>query len=407
VHKFNSRILSVDSGSLKDEIFIQVNPTEIGAAKVSNKGIFYNILIQNVKSVVANVIKQEMLSVGGDAAVARGALDISVERSNVVIVGNLKQLKLFAMKIKAQPFSMKFLGSELLKIIDNFNKNSFILKSKDREIHLLPNKTYIMGILNATPDSFSDGGDFTNIDTAIKHVEQMLKDGADFIDIGGESTRPGAENVSVDEELRRVIPLITLIKREFPDSFVSIDTYKAKVAEEALIHGADIINDISALKFDNNMFDLLIKYKVPAILMHIKGTPSNMQVNPTYHNLINEISNYFREIILYVEDHGGDPSNLIIDPGIGFGKTFTHNLEILNRLKEFKSFGLPILIGTSRKSFIGKILNRPTPKDRINGSIASACIASSNGAKIIRTHDVQQSVEALKIVDSIRKEGID
>jgi dihydropteroate synthase len=403
--KFKTRVLSVEQSKLKQEILTQINPTEIGATKIANKGKYFYILIENVKTVVANVIKQEMLSIGADAAVAKGALDLSVDRCNVLLVGNLKQYKQLAIKIKAQPFSLKYLGKEVLELIENFNKDNFLLNSKNRTIEL-ENKTYIMGILNVTPDSFSDGGDFTNKDNALRRTEEMLEQGADFIDIGGESTRPGAKKISIDEELKRVIPVIESVKKNFPDSIVSIDTYKSKIAKEAIDNGADIINDISGLKFDSEMAQLVAKENVPVIIMHIKGTPEDMQKNPVYSNLLNEISDYFRESLLTLEKAGGNIKNVIIDPGIGFGKTFDHNLTILNRLKEFKSFGCPILIGASRKSFIGAILNKKNAKNRLFGSIAVAVQAAFNGAKILRVHDVKETLEALKVADSIMNEKV-
>ncbi len=403
--RFKARIISIEHDKLKDEILNQVNPTEIGATKVSNKGKFYTVLIENVKSVVANVIKQEMLSIGADAAVAKGALDLSVDRCNVVLVGNLKQYKQLAIKIKAQPFSLKYLGMEILELIENFNKKSYTLYSKGKAINI-NRKTYIMGILNVTPDSFSDGGEYIKKEIALKRTEEMLNQGADFIDIGGESTRPGAEKVSMDVELKRVVPVIEAIKKEFPEAIISIDTYKAKVAKEAINYGADIINDISGLKFDKDMAELAVKESVPVIIMHIKGTPENMQKNPTYENLLNEISEYFRDSISIFEKAGGNLSNIVIDPGIGFGKTFEHNLTILNRLKEFKSFGCPILIGASRKSFIGAILNKQSAKERLFGSIAVAVQAALNGANIIRVHDVKETLEALKVTDAIVNEKI-
>ena len=405
--KFKYRILNISDSDLKNEILLQSNTTKIGASKISNKGICYKILLRDVKTIVANIIKQEMLSIGGDASVARGALDLSVDRCNVILVGNLKQFKLLAPKIKAQPFSLKYLGNELLQLIEAFNKDSFVLNSKNREIILKNNKTYIMGILNITPDSFSDGGEFLHRDNALKQVEKMIKEGADFIDVGGESTRPGAIKISYEEELKRVLPVISSIKKEFPDILVSIDTYKSKVADEAVNVGADIINDISGLKFDDNMANVVAKYNVPVILMHIKGTPENMQKNPVYENLLNEIFDYFRDSLHILEDAGGNVNNVIIDPGIGFGKTFDNNLEILKRVKEFKSFGVPVLIGASRKTFIGAILNKENPKERTTGSLAVAAVSAYNGAKILRVHNVKETFETLKIVDAIQRKGVE
>ena len=400
--KFKTRVLDVMPDKLKNEILNQTCSTVIGATKIANKGLCYKILIQDIRTIVANIIKQEMLSLGGDAAVAKGALDLSVDRCNVVLVGNMKQFKMLAPKIKAQPFSLKYLGDEILDIIKKYNKDSYSLVSKGKIIELKNEKTYIMGILNVTPDSFSDGGEFLDKDKALSQVDKMINDGADFIDIGGESTRPGSLKVSSEEELKRVIPVISEVKKRFPDVLISVDTYKSEVADEAVNAGADIVNDISGLKFDENMAKIVVKYNVPVVLMHIKGTPENMQKNPQYDNLLNEIFDYFRESINILREDGGNIENIIIDPGIGFGKTFENNLEIIQRIGEFKSFGVPVLVGASRKSFIGAILDKENPKDRIIGSLGVAAISAYNGAKILRVHDVKETFEILKITDAIK-----
>ncbi len=405
--RFNCRVLSIkEKDELFEEIKNQVNSTDIGAKKVSEKGVHLNILVRNLKNIAANILKQEMLSLGADCVVAKEILDLSIPKCNVILTGNLKHYRLLSVKLKLQPFGLKILGKELLKIAENFFKNEFVLTSKDRKIELKKDKTYIMGILNITPDSFSDGGKFLNKDSALKRVDEMLEEGADFIDIGGESTRPGSERVSLDEELKRVIPIINEISKKFPDIPISIDTYKSKVAYEAINHGAWIVNDISGLKFDSEMKNVIIKEKVPAIIMHIKGTPENMQKNPVYENLLNEICEYLKGSIDLIEKNGGNPENLVIDPGIGFGKTFDHNLEILNRLEEFKSFGLPILIGASRKSFLGAILNKNNPEERVLGSLSVAVISSIKGAKILRVHDIKETVEVLKVADCIRNQHV-
>ncbi len=403
--KFECRVLSIkERDKLFEEIKNQVNSTDIGAKKVSEKGTHLNILVKDLKPIAANILKQEMLSIGADCIVAKGALDLTIDRCNVILTGNLKQYRLLSPKLKLQPFGLKTLGKEINQTIRNFFKDEFILLSKDREIKLKKEKTYIMGILNITPDSFSDGGKYLSIDAALKRVDEMLMEGADFIDIGGESTRPGSERVTLSEELKRVIPIISEISKKFPDIPISIDTYKSKVAKEAVEAGAWIINDISGLNFDENMKNVIIQENVPVVIMHIKGTPENMQKNPTYENLINEIFSYLKKSIDLIENSGGNSENIIIDPGIGFGKTFDHNLEILNRLEEFKSFGLPILIGASRKSFIGAILNEPEPTKRVIGSLAVAAISSIKGAKILRVHDIKETIQTLKVADAIRNE---
>ena len=405
--RFECRVLSLkERDKLFNEIKIQVNPTNIGAKKVSEKGTWLNILVRDLKPVAANILKQEMLSLGADCIVPKDALDLKIDKCNVILTGNLKHFRLLGPKLKLQPFGLKTLSKEISQTIRNFFKNEFFLISKKREIKLEKDKTYIMGILNVTPDSFSDGGKFYSTDNALKRVEEMINEGADFIDVGGESTRPGSERVSLDEELKRVIPVIEEISKRFPEIPVSIDTYKSKVAKEAINSGAWIVNDISGLNFDEKMKDVIIEEKVPVIIMHIKGTPENMQKNPQYNNLINEIFSYLKKSIDLIESNNGDTENIVIDPGIGFGKTFNHNCEIINRLEEFKSFGLPILIGASRKSFIGAILNQPTPERRVIGSLSIAAISSIKGAKILRVHDVKETYEVLKVADAVRKEHV-
>jgi dihydropteroate synthase len=262
-----------------------------------------------------------------------------------------------------------------------------------------------MGVLNVTPDSFSDGGKYQNTDVAIDHALEMERLGADIIDIGGESSRPGAEPVAVDEELARVIPVIEGIRKKSKVP-ISIDTYRSAVARAALDAGADIINDISALRIDSDMSEIVSSTKVPVILMHMLGTPATMQADPHYDDCVREISEFFSERVHVCEQQGIDPSRIIIDPGIGFGKRVSDNVEILARLAEFKSLGLPILVGTSRKSFIGKLHQSDVPAaKRLGGSIASMVAAIINGADIVRVHDVAESVEAIKIISAIR-EGV-
>ncbi len=257
-----------------------------------------------------------------------------------------------------------------------------------------------MGVLNVTPDSFSDGGTFLDKDRAIAHGLNMARDGADVIDVGGESTRPGAKDVSVQEELDRVIPVIEAIRRKASIP-VSIDTRKAEVAEAAIKVGAEIVNDVSGLRYDPGMADVAAKHDATLIVMHMKGTPQDMQKAPRYNDLIDEIKASLQESIGLAKRAGAAEDNIIIDPGIGFGKTVEHNLEILNRLGEFKALGRPICIGTSRKSFIGKMLGREDAESMLLGTIATCVIAIMNGARIIRVHDVSRAREAALIADSV------
>ena len=271
----------------------------------------------------------------------------------------------------------------------------------------LGKKTIVMGILNVTPDSFSDGGKFVSIEKAIQHAFQMEKEGADIIDVGGESTRPGASPVTAEEEMRRVLPVLEQLvgKLRIP---ISIDTYKSKVAEKALEVGASMINDVSALRGDTELLNVARNYDVPICLMHMKGAPRNMQVNPTYKDVMGEIIDFMKERIDYATSHGVKKENIIVDPGIGFGKRtgkgVEDNCEILRRLPELKKLGFPILVGASRKTFIGNVCgkNKPLPVvDRLEGSLAAACVAVMNGADIIRVHDVKETRRCVDLVDCV------
>ncbi len=257
----------------------------------------------------------------------------------------------------------------------------------------------IMGILNVTPDSFSDGGRFVNQESVLAQVAAMVEAGADIIDVGGESTRPFAEPVSIDEELGRVVDAIVAI-RKYHTIPISIDTTTALVAREALAAGADIINDISALRFDPEMIGLVQATDVPVIIMHMKGTPRDMQKNPVYEDVVAEIISFLDERLQWAESMGVKRERFIVDPGIGFGKTVIHNLMIIKRLQEFTSLGCPLLLGHSRKSFIGTILGREVD-DREVGTAAVSVLAMLNGASILRVHDVATTVQAVRMTEAI------
>lgn len=265
-------------------------------------------------------------------------------------------------------------------------------------------RTYIMGVLNVTPDSFYDKGRFFDKKKAIKHALDIRRDGADIIDVGGESTRPGAEDISVKEELGRVIPVIRAIAQKLRIP-ISIDTRKAEVAEEALKAGASIVNDVSALTYDPEMAAVIAKYGAGVILMHMKGEPKNMQTRAIYSDVVKEIISKLKKSIKISKKSGIRADKIIIDPGIGFGKTVEHNIEILRRLDEFKALGYPVCIGTSRKSFIGKILSSDDPGDRLSGTLATCAIAIMKGARILRVHDVKEAVRLARVTDRIINTG--
>jgi dihydropteroate synthase len=271
------------------------------------------------------------------------------------------------------------------------NFNDWLLSKKKQSL--------IMGILNVTPDSFSDGGKYLEKNTAINHALEMIDQGADIIDIGGESTRPFSDPVSLKEEISRVVPVIEGIRKK-SDICISIDTTKSQVATAALNSGASVINDVSAMEVDPLMVDVALKFDCPLIIMHMKGTPKNMQDDPQYESLISDIKDYLLDRIDFIISKGINPKKIVIDPGIGFGKTVENNFEIINNLKYFTSMDFPVLLGASRKSFIGISLNLPE-EDRLEGSLAANIIGFQNGAKIFRVHDVAETNKALIIANKI------
>ena len=256
-----------------------------------------------------------------------------------------------------------------------------------------------MGILNVTPDSFSDGGLFFNHEKAVDCGIKLEDDGADIIDIGGESTRPGAASVPFKEEVSRVIPVIEALARRVKIP-ISVDTYKSGVARLAIEAGASIVNDVSALRFDTEMVHVVSKHHVPVVLMHMLGNPGNMQVNPVYDDVVTEVSNFLKERIEYATDNGICKDDIIVDPGIGFGKSIAHNLLLIKHLDIFKNLGCRLLIGPSRKSFIGSVLDQPVD-GRLEGTAAVVAVAILKGADIIRVHDVKEMRQIAKMVDAI------
>lgn len=280
---------------------------------------------------------------------------------------------------------------------DNFSSNNANQAQAQQQITI---QAQVMGILNVTPDSFSDGGKFATFDKALAQVEQMIIDGVDIIDIGGESTRPGAVDVSEEDELARVIPLLKAIKSNF-DIKVSIDTSKAEVMSQAIAHGADIINDVRALQ-NEGCLAVLAQSNVPICLMHMQGLPRSMQQNPQYDDVIGDIKQFFIDRISVCEQAGINRERLILDPGFGFGKTLEQNYQLLAQLNQFSDLGLPLLSGTSRKSMIGNLLARNVD-ERLAGSLTTAIIAAQQNASIIRVHDVKETVDALKVLSITAK----
>jgi dihydropteroate synthase len=274
-----------------------------------------------------------------------------------------------------------------------------ILKTRHGALDL-EGRTALMGVLNVTPDSFSDGGRFLDPGKAIAHGLELVAEGADIIDVGGESTRPGAQPVSIADEIERVTPVIRGLRARIATP-ISIDTYKAEVARRALAEGADIVNDISAMRLDLEMAPLVAAEKVPVIVMHMQGMPRTMQLNPCYRDVVREVAEFLEARARAAIEAGVDPTAIVIDPGFGFGKSLEHNLTLLKNLSALTLLGYPVLVGVSRKTFVGKLLDAG-PEGRLEGSLAAACIAVWQGARIVRVHDLRETQRALRVVDAVR-----
>lgn len=359
------------------KIFREVHQTGLHALAIRN--IDHN-LADRVRKIV---LKEDEICYKSDNPVS------------LLIPGSIKSIKDLSRKIIAS--GDEDLGYKIINIIKNFEEyGQQIFRIGRKEFSF--DKSYTMGILNITPDSFSDGGKFISHDRAVEHALSMIENGADIIDIGGESSRPGSEPVSAEEEINRVVPVIKKILRNYPDTIISVDTTKHKVAEEALSCGAEIINDISALNFEPELLDNVLKHSASIVLMHMKGTPKNMQSNPVYNDVTQEIYDFLYEKVQSVSKAG--VKNIFIDPGIGFGKTLDHNLEILKRLEDFKSLGYPILIGVSRKSFLGRMLDLNV-NERDTATAIIETLAVHKGAKIIRTHNVKNGVQVCSLLNNL------
>ncbi len=372
---------------------IGIHPMAVQA--MAEKMKHFNILIEDVPPQDAIIMKQEMLCCGGDVAIPEKALPPDGERGNIIVMGNEREIKKLSSRLERQYFRLAEIGKEMLKLMENaVTKHDMKIGGK---IFHFGRETYIMGILNVTPDSFYDGGKYSDYESAIERAKEMEKEGADIIDIGGESSRPFSKRIDAEEEKRRILPVIEAISSEVKVP-ISVDTYKPEVAIAAIERGATIINDIMGLR--NGMDRVAAEYDVSVIIMHMKGTPETMQFSPHYNDVTLEIYNFFKKQIDTAIKAGVDENKIIIDPGIGFGKRQEDNIRILSHLEEFKGLGKPVLIGTSRKSFIGNILQLP-PEDRLEGSIASEIIAIANGADIIRCHDILPTKRAVVVADAI------
>jgi len=389
------RVLSIDNLEDVKEAFRALNVSSEGIDIMSPKAIYRLVKVTGIDSRAANIIKQEMLARGGEAAAPWELYKLDSRKIDMILMGTLRQFDVLCQKLALQPFGLPQLAEDIKKSLNNYTKSPPTIEAGRFKLDLSL-KTHIMGILNITPDSFSDGGRFFDYSIAVEQARQMVLDGADIIDVGGESTRPGAEPVTLEEETNRVVPIIKALSSEL-NIPISIDTYKPEVARRALDAGASIINDISGLR-DENMVELVAERGVPVIIMHMRGTPQDMQLNPTYEDVVAEVIDWLDKQAGKAVVAGVSKDKILVDPGIGFGKNMGHNLELMKRLSEFKSLEYPVVLGTSRKTFIGAVLDLPV-EERIEGTLATVVYGITQGANIVRVHDVKEAARASKMTD--------
>ncbi|MFO8110523.1 MAG: dihydropteroate synthase [Thermoplasmata archaeon] len=385
---FKTRVLSL-KGIEKELRGMRCDPR--GVEIMSPKAEFRLVRARGLDPRGANILKQECLAAGAEAAVSWAALSFSEEKSEVIMMATLAQYGRVLRKLKEQPFDLPVLASEIERALEYFD---------DPKRPPMPGSgTRVMGILNVTPDSFYDGGRYTHTTDAVQRGLAMVQQGADIIDIGGESTRPGSRRLSVEEEAQRVVPVIEKLSRK-TDVRISVDTHDPSVAEEAVDAGASMINDVYGLRAEG-MTETAASLDVPVVIMHMQGTPETMQKDPHYDDVIGEIYGFLKHMTLKAEDAGVSPDNIIIDPGIGFGKKLVHNLEIISRLEEFNSMGYPVLLGASRKSFLGEILGKEA-EERLYGSLGIAAVAVQKKVGILRVHDVKETLDVVRSVQALK-----
>ena len=395
---FNGHIIEINDFTQAEIELSKIRCDKTGINIMSNKAVFKIIKMLKISAKDANLLKQTFLAKGGEVAVARGTADLSVPYTDVLICATLKQYKLALAQLKMQPWGLPKIAQAIESILyasSHFPTREYYLDK--HTLAIVPRHTLIMGILNFTPDSFSDGGQYNHLDVALRHVEEMIENGAHIIDIGAESTRPygGGQKISAEEELNRLAPLLEKIISISPVP-ISVDTYKASVASEVLKLGAHMINDVWGLQWDGEMANVVAQYDVPVVIMH------NQEGTHYEQDIMSHICGFLQTSINIGLKAGIDITRFIVDPGIGFGKTQEQNLIVMSRLEELKSLGCPILLGTSRKRFIGEILNVPV-EDRVEGTGATVAVGITKGCNIIRVHDVKAIARIAKMTDMMMR----
>lgn len=390
IYKLNAR------SAAKAIAQLGVHPASIGI--FAAKSAVLPLMLTAVRTPAANIIKQEMLAAGGDCATPAGCIVNKDERVDIVLLGTLKHYKILARKLGQMPFfGLPALKAELEKILAPAPPVTLLADGRQ----ITYGKMRIMGILNVTPDSFYSGSRLSGEAELLKRAEEMLADGADILDIGGESTRPGSDAVSVEEEINRVAPAVAAVKKHFPHSVVSVDTYHAETARQAIAAGADIINDVTALTGDAAMAEVAAAAKTPVVLMHMRGTPKTMQQNCEYKDVVAEVAAYLKQRAEDLAPLGLGADKIILDPGIGFAKNTRQNLELLQNLDALTGWGYPVLLAASRKTVIGETLGQLPPQERLEGTLALSCQAVYSGAQLVRVHDVKANLRAVRMLEEV------
>lgn len=374
----------------------QARVSGAGVGIMEKKALFRVVRVNGLDVRAANILKQEMLSRGGEVATSREVYELAGGSADCLIMGTLAQFERLLPKLRQQPFGLRKLAGSLESALRSYD-DPLPACHPGLELTEAP---LLMGVVNVTPDSFSDGGDHADAAAAVRAALQMVEEGAALVDVGGESTRPGADPLPLDEELARVIPVVEALAPELPGR-ISIDTYKARVAAAALEAGAYMVNDISALRTDPELLAVVRDAGCPVVLMHMLGEPKTMQEAPTYEDVVEEVYAFFLERLEWAVERGLKEENLLIDPGIGFGKTVAHNLELLRNLAVFRSLGRPVVVGASRKRFLGEILGLPEPKDRDEATAVTTVAATFAGAHIVRVHQVGLNRDAVRVARAI------
>ena len=390
-------ILKLEQQTLAAE-FNQLGIHPASEAIFLHKSEIIPLKLLHIRTPAANIIKQEMLACGGDCAIPAGCIVCAEERVDAILLGTRKHYARLLEKLAQMPyFGMADIKSELADILKKQLPQTILADGRT----LTYDKMLVMGILNITPDSFYAGSRVPQLEQVLERAGKMLEQGASVLDIGGESTRPGSDAVEAGEEQQRVVPVIKALKERYPACVISIDTYRAATAEAALSAGADIINDVTAMEGDAAMADLVVKSKAPIILMHMRGTPKNMQQNCVYKNVVTEVTAYLLQQAKLLEDRGVAREKIIFDPGIGFAKDVQQNLQLMQGLKSLTGLGYPVLLAASRKSTIGSVLGGVLPEERLEGTIATSCQAVYAGAQMVRVHDVQENLRAIRMLEAI------